>query len=135
MKARHESQAFAKLTNELTSPPTRLYSPFNIYTDSASKPKREQTRTSKRKLNLTGNKQVSKTPSDQNCSMMSVDEVGEVTPKHRVASQHKKHLLQTSKFVFDSPAGRLRETVKDVERFQQCIEDISNAIRTRDRSM
>lgn len=67
--------------------------------------------------------------------MMSVDEVGEVTPKQRVASQHKKHLVQASKFIFDSPAGRLKETVKDVERFQQCIEDISKAIRARDRSV
>lgn len=67
---------------------------------------------------------------------MSVDdEVGEATPKHRVALQHKRHLLQANKFTFDSPAGRLRETVKDVEHFQQCIEDISKAIRARDRSL
>lgn len=73
--------------------------------------------------------------------MMSVDdevssELGETaTPKHRVVSQHRRHLLQANRFTFDSPAGRLRETVKDVEHFQQCIEDISKAIRSRDRSL
>lgn len=130
MKARQERQAFGKLTNEVTSPPTKLYSPFNIYTDSASKPRKEPTAKSKRKLDMTDTNKRSG-EFDQNCSMMSVDEV---TPKHRVALQHKKHLLHANKFTFDSPTGRLRESVKDVEHFQQCIEDISKAIRDRNRS-
>lgn len=59
-------------------------------------------------------------------------EIEEESPKNRIALRHKKHLLHANKFAFDSPTGRLRETVKDVEQFQQCIEDISKAIRARD---
>lgn len=32
MKARHQSKAFAKLDEEVATPPSKLYSPFNIYT-------------------------------------------------------------------------------------------------------
>lgn len=32
MKARQQSQAFAKLDEEVATPPSKLYSPFNIYT-------------------------------------------------------------------------------------------------------
>jgi len=121
MKARQESKAFSKLTNELATPPTKLYSPFNIYTDSSVKASK-----SRRKLVLNGNKG----DKDKDCSMSSADE----TPKSRIVLRHKRHLMQANRFTFDSPTGRLRETVKDVERFQQCIEDISDAIRSRERS-
>lgn len=63
-------------------------------------------------------------------SPVVIENKQKTTPKQRIALQHKKHLMQANKFAFDSPTGKFRETVKDVEQFQQCIEDISQAIRS-----
>lgn len=129
IKAKQESKAFTKLTNEAT-PSTKLYSPFNIYTTPTSDtPKKEVKSTTatkskaKRKLSLKKKQSPDETTTNPDDSVR--------TPKMRIALQHKKHLMQANKFAFDSPTGRLRETVKDVEQFQQCIEDISEAIRAR----
>lgn len=96
---------FAKLENEMTPQTTKMYSPFNVFTDSFN---------SDEKL------------SGENNDFQFADE----TPKRRVALQHKKHV--SNKFMFDSPTGRFKDTVKDVENFQQCIENISQAIKTLD---
>lgn len=144
MRAKQDSQGFAKLTNECATPPTKLYSPFNIYLESSS-------RDAKRKQALQRNKAVllgeldggqpnglagghfnisMELECDQQPMDVSMRE-SETPAKVRIALQHKKHLMQANKFTFDSPTGRLRETVRDVERFQQCIEDISKAIKAR----
>lgn len=120
IKARHESKAFNRLTNDLASPQnspsTPLYSPFNIYTpDNCKKDSK-----ARKKLNL-----------DKQLNGSMTTEFNE-TPKNRIALRHKKHLMLANKFTFDSPTGKLKETIKDVEHFQQCIEDISKAIRDRD---
>lgn len=172
MKARHESKSFAKLTNELATPPTKLYSPFNIYTpscsedgncngsESATKTK-DPSKAAKRNNRLTKKRAMvnklalenSMNDSGLDCSMAltsptsstpngpgegaaAVDQpsmtVHGRTPKARIAWRHKRHLMQENAFAsFASPTGRLRETVRDVEQFQQCIEDISVAIRAR----
>lgn len=188
IKAKQDNKAFTKLTNEAATPPTKLYSPFNIYTPNcsgileeeegeiseldAANPRRVQLNRkakSKRKLSLTqgqGKKrtkakaqlQQRPTGSSLDSTSESIEDSGfngslslsgrgdesmttnydqktenrEETPKGRISHRHKRHLMQVNKFAnFESPAGRLRETVKDVERFQQCIEDISSAIRAR----
>lgn len=144
MKAKHESRAFEKLTDELITPPTKLYSPFNIYNTPGSAVKKANERKeklkSKRRLNLSkNNKQspIDKKNDSGNYSMADQNNGGsggnKRSPKGRISLQHKKHLIQANKFAFDSPTGRLRETVKDVEHFQQCIEDISKAIRERNK--
>lgn len=129
MKAKQNSQAFVKLNNELTTPPIKLYSPFNIYTpDNNNKTTSKKDPKSKRKLNLGEN-----TAGD--CSMTDVERHADdkPTPKTRIALQHKKHLaLKANQFSFESPTGKLRDTVKDVELFQQCIEEISKAIHSRE---
>lgn len=157
IKAKRESKAFAKLTNEISTPDTtKLYSPFNIYTPSASKePKQQQqqlrdmkakrtlnlnksfTKTKLAKSNDSGNCSATSNASDQdNCSGGQSGATLARTPKNRIALRHKRHLFEASnKFTFDSPTGRLRETVKEVEQFQQCIEDISKAIRARGSSL
>lgn len=92
------------------------------------------------RLSKSGSRATSKpgsldnSPSDTDNSMVNIDNKHQQqkTPKQRIALRHKKHLMQANKFTFDSPSGKLRETVKDVEQFQQCIEDISKAIRARD---
>lgn len=148
MKAKHESQAFSKLTNELQTPPTKLYSPFNIYTDSCTKTAPESakkgqqaTTRSKRKLNLIlqRTKRLERRPTVDLDSSIEPDrsldsQMTSETPKCRIALRHKKHLTQAQQFTFDSPTGRFKETVKDVEHLQQCIEKISQAIRLRDQS-
>lgn len=143
MKAKQESQAFTKLTNELATPPTKLYSPFNIYTPDKDNDKTNESK-SRRMLQLSksGSKVTTRSSSLNNnlfnagSSMVNIEgkqqQQQEKTPKQRIALQHKKHLMQTNNFTFDSPTGKFRETVKDVEQFQQCIEDISQAIRARD---
>lgn len=85
MKAKHESQAFARLTAELETPPTKLYSPFNI-NDSCPKESRSKRNLSKRQQAL-----------EEGDVSMSVEETEEETPKRRVALQHKKHLMQANK--------------------------------------
>lgn len=133
MKAKHGSQAFTRLNNELATPPTKLYSPFNIYTpDSTVSNKRERGQQGYENNFHTPAKDTDdacRTP--KNGSKTSEQDTA-VTVKGRIAFRHKKHLMQANKFTFDSPTGRLRETVKDVEHFQQCIEDISQAIKARD---
>lgn len=110
LRAKHDSHSFAKLTCDdgAATPPTKLYSPFNIYTPDGDCKKKQHGKSKK----------------------ASNDEETKMTPKNRVAMQHKRHL--TNKFAFDSPTGRVREGVQDVERFQQCIERISDAIKHRD---
>lgn len=87
-------------------------------------------------LNESGSKITTRSCSSGQASMNSSPMVIEnkqnkQTPKQRIALQHKKHLTHANKFTFDSPTGKFRETVKDVEQFQQCIEDISQAIRSK----
>jgi hypothetical protein len=172
LRAKHESKSFGKLTNELTTPPTKLYSPFNIYTPgssgsgkgaTASTPsaktkdsksaRRSKLSKKREKANKLALEHSMTTMNDSclDCSLTltptstapatSNESVGADrqsmtaqgrTPKDRIALRHKKHLMQANTFAsFASPTGRLRETVKDVEQFQQCIEDISMAIRAR----
>lgn len=152
MRAKHDSQAFSKLTNELATPPTKLYSPFNIYLDSCSKDSKRKVHMDKnradRDLSLlavagSASSNISGGGGHFNCSMEidcddeMLEDINnarhfETPAKRRIALQHKKHLIQANKFTFDSPTGRFKETVKDVEQFQQCIEDISKAIRARE---
>lgn len=123
LRAKHESRAFAKFTNELTTPSPgakQLQQPA-VNTDKELK--------SKRKLSLLGNKKSKSIVKNENDLTEKVP--SSLTPKGRIALQHKKHLMHANKFAFDSPTGRLRETVKEVEQFQQCIEDISKAIKSR----
>lgn len=171
MKARHESKAFARLTNELATPNAKLANPKSDVLERTKAKAENQNKTkdskkaAKNKLKSRKNKtneRVNK-PSEPECSSLATattqDDSGQgcsvtiatscnqsderhdnnkndlsldKTPKDRIALRHKKHLLHANTFAaFDSPAGRLRETVKDVEQFQQCIEDISAAIRAR----
>lgn len=140
LKAKRENQEFEKLTNEsMTTPSVKLYSPFNIYTPSLKSEKkgtnlakRKEAKLAKKRLNLSGNENV---VLNQGSNSGSADKEASPTTnkslKSKIALRHKKHLMQANKFAFDSPTGRLRETVKDVEQLQQCIEDISVAIKAR----
>lgn len=159
MRAKHDSQAFGRLTNESATPPTKLYSPFNIYLDSgggggggSKDAKRKQTLDRNRPMHFghfnnsmemdcdqaeaegegEGEGELDGRPNDNNHENQVARDL-ETPAKRRIALQHKRHLIQANKFTFDSPTGRLRETVRDVEQFQQCIEDISKAIKARDR--
>lgn len=136
LRARQDRQAFCKLNEELMTPPSKLYSPFNItdsFTDNLgdSAGKVEVGRRSRRLRNSSAcDDSFESTPSTK----QSIDSSHShnQTPKDRIALQHKKHLMNENQFNnFVSPTGKLRETVKDVEHFQQCIEDISKAIRER----
>lgn len=148
MKARQERQTFVRLTNELSTPPAKLYSPFNIVDTPENRLESTragaETRGARRKLenslsitsmstSATDRSESTKLSSDSSgfidCSLSSVSPAS--TPKERVALQHKRHLMHANKFAFDSPTGRLRETVKEVEHFQECIEAISKAIESR----
>lgn len=150
MKARQDGQAFIRLTNELATPPAKLYSPFNILDtpENRLESTRRDTR-ARRKLenslsptslgtrsSLADRTDLSLDKLSKNDSSGFIDcsfetESKSTTPKERIALQHKKHLMQANKFAFDSPTGKLRETVKDVEHFQECIEAISKAIESR----
>lgn len=146
--SRRDGQAFIKLTNELATPPAKLYSPFNI-TDTPENRLGSSSQTADRKVtrrkldNCLSTTSVSSAITDQSRSTKlssdssgfidcSFDSISTATsPKERIALQHKKHLINANKFAFDSPTGKLRETVKDVERFQLCIEAISKAIESK----
>lgn len=105
LKSKKGNKAFKRLQEEAATPSTKLYSPFSLYDNYSES----------RNTSLSSNSSFNQT--DQ-------------TPKRRVALQHKKHV--TNKFSFESPTGKFKDTVKDVENFQQCIEDISKAIKSRD---
>lgn len=134
MRAKQNRQAFAKLTNELATPPTKLYSPFNFYNTP-----RQQCRQQQQQLDgsFTIEEDVEEEEKEERekgankKKVKSSKYVAKSSPKDRIASKHKRHLI--NQFAIDSPTGRLRETVRDVEKFQQCIEEISEAIhRARD---
>lgn len=128
MKAKQDNQGFSKLSSDLQTPPTKLYSPFNIYENSVTKSTNQGSVTrarSKRKMILNGNESRISLEPETDISFLD-------SPKDRIALRHKKHLTQATKFAFDSPTGRLRESVKDVEHLQQCIEEISHAIRAKE---
>jgi len=144
LKARRDNQEFEQLTNEsMTSatPDVKLYSPFTIDTPSLdsenkiSKRARRKDTKSKRRLNLIGDQnQTENLPgadATKTENATSSNLASNKSLKTKIALRHKKHLMQTSKSVFESPTGRLRETVRDVEQLQKCIEDISQAIKAR----
>lgn len=125
MKAKQNSQSFAKLTNELATPPTKLYSPFNFCTSPRSQRQLDGSFTIQHISDeqcIDKQLQIKTIESNKNASGNTKD---------RIANKHKRHLI--NQFAIDSPTGRFRETVRDVEKFQQCIEEISEAIyKTRD---
>lgn len=130
MKAKRDSQAFSRFTNELATPPTKLYSPFNIYNTPETK---AQLRQQQQKLNqhsIESKKSLAKGAATNQMNCNSITTV--CTPKERIARRHKRQLK--NHFDVNSPTGRFREGIRDVEHFQQCIEDISEAIRVRDQS-
>ena len=141
-RAKRDNQEFEKLTNEsMATPETKLYSPFNIYTPgqkigSESKSPANTTKRgpkkSKKRLYLDGDEKDDATNDSGKAGKLGKSEVNSMKNlKSKIALRHKKHLMQSNKLSFDSPTGRFRETVKDVEQLQQCIEDISEAIKAR----
>lgn len=143
LKAKRKNQEFEKLTDEsMTSFDSKLYSPFNIYSSSVKKgenpTKKKEAKRSKKKLDLDGHENDDVTMNQPAGSKLDDKETDKVEAnnkrsflKSKIALKHKNHLMNANKFTFNSPTGRLRQVVNDVAKMQQCIEDISEAIRER----
>lgn len=97
------SLEFEKFENEVSTPASaKLYSPFGVFTDS---------------IKTQVNCRLDSLPAENDLSL---------TPKSKLSPSKKnrlRHLKQ--KLVFDSPTGKLRESVDDVEKFQKDIHKIN----------